>query len=71
MLILSRLPGEIVMIGSDIKVTILEIDGFKVRIGFDASPDIVIDRQEVYVRKIIEGVRGHSLKKGSYRDAKA
>jgi carbon storage regulator len=70
-LILSRLPGEIVMIGSDIKITIIDVDGYKVRIGFDASPDIVIDREEIFARKLVETAHGRPPRKGSHRNAKA
>ena len=46
MLIISRKPGESFLIGQDIVVTVLEIDG-KVRIGIDAPPDVTILRKEI------------------------
>lgn len=53
MLVLSRKKDESVRIGSDIVVTILEIRGDKVRIGFSAPENVSIHRQEVY-EKIIQ-----------------
>lgn len=50
MLILSRRPGESVMIGDDVTVTVLSIKGNQVRLGFAASPDIAVHREEVYER---------------------
>jgi carbon storage regulator len=48
MLVLSRKKTESVRIGSDIVITIIEIRGDKVRLGFNAPKDIPIHRQEVY-----------------------
>jgi carbon storage regulator len=69
-LILSRTPGEIVRVGTDIKITILDVDGSKVRIGFDAERHIIIDREEIYARKQAEAVIGLLPRKGFFRDAK-
>lgn len=48
MLVLSRHKDKSVMIGDDIKITILEIRGDKVRLGFKAPSGVPIHRQEVY-----------------------
>jgi carbon storage regulator len=53
MLVLSRKKDESVRIGSDIVITIIEIRGDKVRLGFAAPKDVSIHRQEVY-EKIIQ-----------------
>lgn len=50
MLVLSRKRGERMMIGSNIEVTVLDVRGDQVRIGFVASPEIAIHRAEVYCR---------------------
>ncbi|WP_162598886.1 carbon storage regulator CsrA, partial [Providencia rettgeri] len=42
MLILTRKPTEVVVIGDDIKVTILGVKGNQVRIGIDAPKDISV-----------------------------
>lgn len=51
MLVLSRKPSEKVMIGKDITVTILSIQGRNVRIGFDAPDEVEVDREEIFNRK--------------------
>ena len=53
MLVLSRKKDESIRIGSDIVITIIEIRGDKVRLGFAAPKDVSIHCQEVY-EKIIQ-----------------
>jgi len=48
MLILTRKVGEGIIIGDDIKLTVVEIKGGTVRIGIDAPKDKKIYRQELY-----------------------
>jgi carbon storage regulator len=50
MLILTRKPGEGILIGDDIRIAIVEIKGGGIRIGIDAPADRKIYRQEVYDR---------------------
>ena len=44
MLVISRKPGEVIFIGDDIRVSILEVKGKQVRVGVDAPSEIVILR---------------------------
>ena len=48
-LVLGRRVGEGVMIGHDIKVTVIVIAGDKVRIGIDAPAEVEVHREEVYL----------------------
>ncbi len=48
MLILTRRVGETLMIGDDIKVTVLGVKGTQVRIGIEAPKDVGVHRQEIY-----------------------
>ncbi|HHR6224874.1 TPA: carbon storage regulator CsrA [Providencia alcalifaciens] len=50
MLILTRRVGETVVIGDDVKVTVLGIKGCQVRIGIEAPKDTSIHREEIYLR---------------------
>ncbi len=51
MLVLQRKPGESVVIGEEVEVTVIEIrDGQKVRLGFSAPGEIPIHRKEVWLR---------------------
>lgn len=47
MLVLTRKPGERVLIGNDIVVTVLDVRGDGIRIGIDAPRGIRIQRDEV------------------------
>jgi carbon storage regulator CsrA len=50
LLILTRKIGESVLIGDNVKVTILEIRGKQIRVGIDAPADVVVLREEIYQR---------------------
>jgi len=50
MLILTRKIGESINIGTDIKITVVSIDGSQVRLGIDAPKDVIVHREEVYKR---------------------
>ncbi len=50
MLILTRRVGETIMIGEDVKVTILGVKGNQVRVGIDAPKEVGVHREEVYDR---------------------
>lgn len=50
MLVLTRRLGESLIIGQDIKVTILAVRGNQVRFGIQAPAHIAIHREEVYQR---------------------
>jgi carbon storage regulator len=51
MLILTRRPQEAIRVGNDVTITVLGVEGGKVRIGITAPRHISVDRQEVYERK--------------------
>jgi carbon storage regulator len=48
MLVLSRKVDEVIRIGDDISVCVVDIRGDKVRIGVQAPTVIPVHRQEVY-----------------------
>ncbi len=47
MLVLSRKPGEKLIIGDNITLTILEVIGNRVRVGIEAPGDVRILRAEL------------------------
>lgn len=57
MLILTRRIGEKLIIGEDIVVTILGVNGNQIRIGIDAPKDVDVHREEVWQRIKEEGNR--------------
>lgn len=50
MLVLSRRLDETLIIGDDIKITVLGISGNQVRIGIAAPKEVSVHREEVYLR---------------------
>ncbi|HEV7899097.1 MAG TPA: carbon storage regulator CsrA [Planosporangium sp.] len=49
MLVLTRRPGESVMIGDDVVITVLDVRGDVVRLGIKAPRSIQVHREEVYL----------------------
>lgn len=47
MLCLSRKKNETICIGDDIRVTVTQLKGDKVRIGVEAPKHIKVDRKEI------------------------
>ena len=48
MLVISRQLSQTIMIGDDIKLTVVRIGQQHVRIGIDAPKHVPIHRQEIY-----------------------
>ena len=48
MLVLSRKQDEKIMIGDNITLMVISIQGDKVRLGIDAPKEVSIHREEVY-----------------------
>jgi len=48
MLVLSRGKDESIMIGDEVKVTVVRIRGNKVRLGITAPKSVPVHRKEVY-----------------------
>ena len=53
MLVLSRAVGEVISIGDDITVHILELNGNQVKFGVEAPVGVHVHRAEVY-QKILD-----------------
>ncbi|MCL2458333.1 MAG: carbon storage regulator CsrA [Desulfobulbus sp.] len=50
MLVLTRKPGEGIIIGDNITIRIIELKSGGIRVGIDAPRDTKIYREEVYER---------------------
>ncbi len=51
MLILTRKSGEAIIIGQDIKITVLAVQGKQVKLGISAPERVEVYREEIF-RKI-------------------
>jgi carbon storage regulator CsrA len=64
MLVLSRKSQESVMVGGSggferlLKITVLEINGRSVRLGFEVDADVPVHRLEVFERILSRGPPG-------------
>ena len=56
MLVLSRKPSETIIIGDNIVLTVLRVEGNKVRLGIEAPGDVPILRGELkpFDRVVVE-----------------
>jgi len=48
MLIITRRPGEKIMVGDDVVVEVIEVNGSSVRIGIAAPKAIPVYREEIW-----------------------
>ncbi|MEO1889910.1 MAG: carbon storage regulator CsrA [Cycloclasticus sp.] len=48
MLILTRKVGEALIIGDDVSIIVLGVQGNQVRIGVDAPKSVSVHREEIY-----------------------
>ena len=50
MLILTRRPQEVLRVGDNIKVHVLEVKGGQIRLGVEAPREILVYREEIWAR---------------------
>jgi carbon storage regulator len=50
MLVLSRKPGERIVIGRSMVLTVVEISGNRVRLAFEGPREITVHREEILKR---------------------
>ncbi|MDR0326862.1 MAG: carbon storage regulator CsrA [Planctomycetaceae bacterium] len=62
MLVLTRNIDEVITIGDDIRVMIVDVRGDRVRIGIEAPRSVTVDREEVHKAK----AAGSPAKKSSW-----
>lgn len=61
MLVLSRHKDESIVIDGNIRVTVVDIRGDKVRIGIKAPGNVRIDREEVHELRMAEASSQYDL----------
>ena len=68
MLVLSRRPGQKIVIGNEIEIEVISVSGDGVRIGISAPKDTSIHRYEVFA-EIQEANRSAQIETGKLEDA--
>lgn len=58
MLVLTRRVGEVLMIGDEVTVTVLGVNGNQVRIGVNAPKEIAVHREEIALKIKAEKEKG-------------
>lgn len=61
MLVFSRKVGESFIIGDEIEVVVLKIEGSEVKIGISAPKHVKIYRTEIYKRIVEENLKAASV----------
>lgn len=57
MLVLTRKKGQSIMVGDDVEISVVDINGDAVRIGIKAPKDVSIFRREIYEAIQEENIR--------------
>ncbi len=68
MLYLTRKVGESIIINDNIEITVVEIRGKSVKIGFEFPPDASVFRKEIYERIMQENQAASSSSSTSIQD---
>ena len=50
MLVLSRKEEESIMVGDDVEIKVVGINGNRVKLGIDAPKNLAIHRKEIWVK---------------------
>jgi carbon storage regulator len=61
MLVLSRKPLQSIMIGSDIRITVVKVERNQVRIGIEAPRELTVLRSELIAADDARSERGPDL----------
>jgi len=54
MLVLSRKPGEQIIIGDNIRITVVSMGPGRVKVGIEAPGTVKVDRAEIHEKKVAE-----------------
>ena len=57
MLVLTRKVNESIMVGDEVKITIVEVKGDQVKLGISAPKRIAVHREEIYLEIQKENIR--------------
>jgi carbon storage regulator len=69
MLYLTRKVGESILINDDIEVTVVEVRGRSIKLGFDFPPGVSVLRRELYDKIQLENMEATQLTPDMLEDA--
>lgn len=69
MLYLSRKIGESIVINNSIELTVVEVRGKTVKLGFDFPPEATVLRKEIYDKIMAENMAAAGSGQGDFNDA--
>jgi len=58
MLVLSRKVGECILVGDQVRITVVRVSGGGVRIGIEAPADLAVVREELVLEQLKSGDDG-------------
>ena len=50
MLVLTRRLNQVICIGDDVEISVIEVRGDQVRLGVSAPRDVIVHRNEIYLQ---------------------
>lgn len=53
MLVVTRKPGEKLHIGANIRITVVEVKGNRIKIGIEAPVEVPVFREEIQERLVV------------------
>ncbi|AUG56254.1 carbon storage regulator CsrA [Acetivibrio saccincola] len=68
MLVLTRKRNESIVVGDNIEITVVDIQGDQVRIGINAPKSVSIHRKEIYLEIQAENKKAADVKKVNLKD---
>jgi len=68
MLVLTRKKGQSIMVGDNVELTIIDIQGDQVRVGVNAPRSVAIHRREVFLEIQEENKEAAAVKNVSLKD---
>ena len=54
MLVLTRRLGESIIINKNIEIRVIGINGKQIRLGINAPKEMIVDREEIHIKRIME-----------------
>nr|WP_276568484.1 carbon storage regulator CsrA [Acetivibrio saccincola] len=67
-MVLTRKKNESIVIGDNIEITVVDIQGDQVRIGINAPKSVSIHRKEIYLEIQAENKKAADVKKVNLKD---